>query len=299
MTQIAVGIDAGGTKTLVRWRREDGSVQDILLDGANVQRNGVDESARVLAEAIQRVAARSQSNRLHIVAGVAGAGRSVDQKLLRDATLALLPNRIQPALYVTHDADIALTGAHGGAPGGLLLAGTGSIALMRDEQGEIHRAGGWGYLLGDEASGTRLGLAALQIALHTLDGGRHSCLVDMLREQYDMDASETIVRRVYREKWPVQKAAPLLLRAVEQGDVPSREALERQTRTLARQAQLTALKANLETPTIAFAGGLCESATYRTVLGEAVTALIPGCTLTLPDAPPADGALLMAEKMIG
>jgi N-acetylglucosamine kinase-like BadF-type ATPase len=298
MNPIAVGIDAGGTKTLVRWRGPGSKTHDILLEGANVQRIGVDEAARVLAEAIQRVATRTQNQRLHVVAGVAGAGRSVDQHLLRDATQALLPSRLHVDLRVTHDADIALTGAHGDGAGGLLLAGTGSIALMRDAEGAIHRAGGWGYLLGDEASGTRLGLAALQIALHTLDGGRPSLLVDMLHEQYDMDRSETIVRRVYREKWPVQKAAPLLLRAVEMGDVPSREALELQTRFLARQAQLAAQRARLEAPTIALAGGLCESAVYRSVLGDAVETVLPGCTLRLPEAPPAEGALLQAEQAL-
>ena len=34
-----------------------------------------------------------------------------------------------------------------------LIAGTGSVAWGRDRTGRSARAGGWGYLLGDEGSG--------------------------------------------------------------------------------------------------------------------------------------------------
>jgi N-acetylglucosamine kinase-like BadF-type ATPase len=297
VTALAVGIDAGGTKTLACWRGPEGDTHEVRLGGANVQRAGVDESARVLAEALQLVAAQSQRDCLTAVAGVAGAGREADQRLLRDATLVLLPARLQIDLRVTHDADIALTGAHGTSPGGLLLAGTGSIALMRDAAGTIHRAGGWGYLLGDEASGTRLGIEALRIALHTFDGGPPSLLVDLLRDAFDLDDSDAIVRRIYREKWPVQKAAPLLLRAAAESDPQARDALTAQCRTLAEQARLAARSADLDAPTLALAGGLMSEAPYREAISEALAQAIPACTVTVPDAPPVVGALQMAEGL--
>ncbi len=56
-------------------------------------------------------------------------------------------------LLVTHDARIALAGATGGEPGVIVIAGTGSIAFGENATGETARAGGWGYLFGDEGGG--------------------------------------------------------------------------------------------------------------------------------------------------
>ncbi len=53
-------------------------------------------------------------------------------------------------LMVTSDAFIALSGATAGEPGIVAIAGAGSIAFGRNAAGCTARAGGWGYLFGDE-----------------------------------------------------------------------------------------------------------------------------------------------------
>ena len=58
---------------------------------------------------------------------------------------------------VISDAEAAYRGALGDAPGMLLLAGTGSMALGRDRRGRWARAGGLGPLLGDEGSAFWIG----------------------------------------------------------------------------------------------------------------------------------------------
>jgi glucosamine kinase len=71
-------------------------------------------------------------------------------------------------VHVTGDADTAQAGAFLGGPGVVVIAGTGSMAFGRD--GERHiRAGGHGFLLGDEGSAYWIGRAAAQAALHWQD----------------------------------------------------------------------------------------------------------------------------------
>src|SRR5437867_2319445 len=66
---------------------------------------------------------------------------------------ALLGRILRAAkLIVTHDAVIALSGATAGEPGVITIGGTGSIAFGRNESGRVARAGGWGYVFGDEGS---------------------------------------------------------------------------------------------------------------------------------------------------
>ena len=60
-------------------------------------------------------------------------------------------------VLVVADVEAAYRGALGDAPGILLLAGTGSIALGRDAGGRWARAGGLGPLAGDEGSAFWIG----------------------------------------------------------------------------------------------------------------------------------------------
>src|SRR5947209_2868143 len=51
---------------------------------------------------------------------------------------------------ITHDAEIALSGAIPDGAGIVAIAGTGSMVFGRNHRGEMARAGGWGYVYGDE-----------------------------------------------------------------------------------------------------------------------------------------------------
>ena len=82
-------------------------------------------------------------------------------------------------VHVTGDADTAQAGAFLGGPGVVVIAGTGSMAFGRD--GERHaRAGGHGFLLGDEGSAYWIGRAAARAALRWQDGTGGSELIHRL-----------------------------------------------------------------------------------------------------------------------
>ena len=51
----------------------------------------------------------------------------------------------------------------------MVIAGTGSIAYGRNDRNQAARAGGWGYMLGDEGSGYWIGRAALRAVLRESD----------------------------------------------------------------------------------------------------------------------------------
>src|SRR5205823_609559 len=76
---------------------------------------------------------------------------------------------------------VALATAFGTGPGTLGNAGTGSIAYARDPAGAVHRAGGYGWQLGDEGGGYWLGRRALDVAARAQDGrGEGSTLLARL-----------------------------------------------------------------------------------------------------------------------
>jgi N-acetylglucosamine kinase-like BadF-type ATPase len=81
----------------------------------------------------------------------------------------LLSERAPDAMItVVHDAHLVLAAA-GLDEGIALIAGTGSVAWGRDHTGRNARAGGWGYLLGDEGSGYAVVREAVRHALRLAD----------------------------------------------------------------------------------------------------------------------------------
>jgi glucosamine kinase len=79
-------------------------------------------------------------------------------------------------VHVTDDADTARCGAFMGAPGIVVMAGTGSVALGWDGE-RFARAGGHGFLLGDEGSAYWIGREAVRSALRWAEQAGGSELV--------------------------------------------------------------------------------------------------------------------------
>jgi N-acetylglucosamine kinase-like BadF-type ATPase len=80
---------------------------------------------------------------------------------------------VWPDVYISVDNDgiAAWAGGTGRKPGVAAMAGTGSVVVAVNEEGERVRTGGWGATLGDPGGGWRIGLAALQQMLHRWDAG--------------------------------------------------------------------------------------------------------------------------------
>jgi glucosamine kinase len=81
---------------------------------------------------------------------------------------ALLTRRTGCAVHVTRDAETARAGAFLGAPGVVVIAGTGSAAFGWNGVNSV-QVGGHGFLLGDEGSAYWIGRAAVRSALRWED----------------------------------------------------------------------------------------------------------------------------------
>src|SRR5436190_1012271 len=80
----------------------------------------------------------------------------------------------------------------------LVIAGTGSIAYGRNEKNQAARAGGWGYMLGDEGSGYWIGRAALRAVLRESDRrGPKTMLTGLLLNYYGVARAQDLIHQVY------------------------------------------------------------------------------------------------------
>ena len=160
-----LGIDVGGSGTrvillesgTVTVRPEGPPMNALLTDGFAAQLRQIIEAADATAAGVG-------------MAGLRQPGQA------RDLSEALTRQTGRP-VHVTGDADSARAGAFLGAPGVVVIAGTGSMASGWNGESSA-RAGGHGFLLGDEGSAYWIGRAAVRAALSWEDGmGGGSALI--------------------------------------------------------------------------------------------------------------------------
>jgi N-acetylglucosamine kinase-like BadF-type ATPase len=150
---------------------------------------------------------------------------------------ALLSEIIRAAkLVVTDDASIALSGAFGGRPGIVTIAGTGSIAFGRDAICRSARAGGWGYIFGDEGGAFDIVRQALRAALRHEEGwGPATGLRAALLEQTGEPNINAVLHAFYTETWPrsrVASLAPVVSALADADDAAAVRILKRAARDL-------------------------------------------------------------------
>jgi glucosamine kinase len=165
---LTLGVDGGATHCRARLRNANGQ---LLAEAGGAAANiHVDFAAAVLAmrAAVDEVLAKAGLGDLHretiaLGFGLAGFKQGSDQTRVAAAFPGF--RRVCAA----NDATTACIGAHAGADGGLVIAGTGSAAIAR-VQGQETIIGGRGFALGDDGSGSHIGLDALRSAMRAYDG---------------------------------------------------------------------------------------------------------------------------------
>lgn len=222
--KFVIGIDGGGTKTKAVLAKTNGEIFGIVQSGiSNFQRvgsEGITEVCLDILKQLNQKLAIEKENIDHWALGLAGAGRIEDQKATCKAVEAL---GFEGKVSVQSDAYVALMGAFSGNPGLIVIAGTGSICFGLDESGQLHRSGGWGYLLGDEGSGFYIGHQSILAALKDQDGrGKQTILREKVEKSLGIESIDQIVRKMYIEnsiqKEHIANLAPIVFEAAAEGD---------------------------------------------------------------------------------
>jgi N-acetylglucosamine kinase-like BadF-type ATPase len=182
---------------------------------------------------------------------------------------------------VLSDAQLAHLGALGGAPGVLILAGTGSIVIGRDAQGRWGRAGGFGPLLGDEGSGFWLGRAWLRA---TSQGE------DFLPARRLIQARDAVRR--------VAALAPGVLARARRGDPRARTIVRQAQAHLAEFARDVARRLALPAPVaVSWAGSVLDDAWFRAGVARALARAGVRARWRAPATAPVEAAARRAAEI--
>ncbi len=294
---IAVGIDAGGTKTRAFAVDRAGEVVGRGAGGGGNLISSPDPQGSVGAALAEALGGRDADA---IVLSAAGGDRKADRERGREMLARVAPAGAR--LLVTHDAIAALYAGNPAGCGVVLIAGTGSIAYGRNEEGDEDRAGGWGHLIGDEGSAVWCGLEALRAIAHAVDGrGMPTRLVDLLFQELGVGEFADVLPQLYGRPHPapaISAATRALAVASADGDAVANGILQRGATALARAAAVVAMTLGLPGGPVYLAGGAFESLQLlqRLVRLELLGAL-PRATVELTREEPAMGAARMAMEL--
>lgn len=295
---LVVGVDAGGTGTTVAVADDATVLRTVRGDAANVRSSGIEGAAESIARTIVR--ALEEATPDFVVVGAAGAGRlEVAQGLEKE-----LRGRLGSHVEVVDDARIALRAAVPHGDGMVLIAGTGSIAYA-EIGGAAYRAGGHGYLLGDDGSGFAIGSAALRVLMRSYDErAPRDAMLDALEERLDARGAQEILSAVYETPSAVTtiaSIAPIVLERADAGDrsatkIVQTAALELAdlVKSIVRRAQAS----DRELPVV-FAGGLLRANSMLTYLLETRISNETPLAHPMKNPPPAvTGAVTLARERI-
>jgi N-acetylglucosamine kinase-like BadF-type ATPase len=302
--KLFLGVDGGQSGTMAAIGDETGRVLGEGEAGPSNHATGAEGRAkleRAVRESVGEAAAQAGLNAAAVEFEAACFGMSGgpdDKRAILAATVRAV------RLVVTTDAAVALAGATASGLGIVVIAGTGSMALGRNGQGRMARAGGWGYVFGDEGGAFDIVRQAARAALRMEEGwGPATALRPALVDATGAASANEMLHAFYTPEWArsrVAALAPLVDRAAEAGDRAALDILHRAAQELAQLAG--AVRAQLWKPgdavELAYAGGVFASS----ILRERFRLLIEmeeGNTLAAPRHPPHWGALIEAYRAAG
>lgn len=320
---LIAGFDAGQTHTRCRLARLGaGGAMAVLaegegpgvchLDAPGGEERFADGLRQSLAAGLSQLLPGQALEGAPLAAAAVGAsgieaGSAVQPRgqHLAAAVLGLPAARVA----VSGDEHTALEGARGQHNAGILLiSGTGCIALGRNDRGQQHRCGGWGWLLDGAGSAMDIGRDGLALSLLMADGrSPDGPLRAALWAALDLEAGaatapQAIKALVVQPGFGAAgfaRLAPVVHQQAQAGEVQAQAIVQRSAAALAAMAAAIANRLELMAPLVWPSGGaLAHLALLRQGLQQSLERRCPGARLAEPAGDACDGALHLALALL-
>lgn len=264
---FVLGIDGGGTSCRAALATADGTVIGRAKSGAaNIRTDLTGARSNIVEAARQAFLVAGQDPELiprtPAILGLAGANVGTYRQQLE----AILPFSIS---RVETDAEIALEGAVGAGDGAMAILGTGTAYMARDLPC-LRAIGGWGFQVGDQGSGARIGRDLLEQTLLAYDGVRAgSPLTQSMLAVFRNNPEDVVEFTTNAKPGDFGGFAPKVFEHAEKGDSVANWILDRVVADV--EASLGALDLADDAP-LCLLGGLAPlyaprlSARYRALL---------------------------------
>ena len=210
-TPFVIGIDGGGTRSRAVALSAKGELLGEVSGGSlNFNTTSPDEFKASLGDILQQF---SEGHGLAPVAEHTVIGTASLFTSLGDVEAAKLCGGLLPTerLTVVGDVVTAIYGATLGAPGLLVVSGTGSIAAAMDGDGQCRTTGGLGPAIGGDPGSARW--IANEVLLHasaeSCNGDRPTELTNLVCGHFGIEEFQQLIPQIYSGAEPAKHLAGL------------------------------------------------------------------------------------------
>ncbi|MCO5215780.1 MAG: hypothetical protein M9950_06455 [Thermomicrobiales bacterium] len=308
MTHYYLGIDGGQTSTTAILADETGVVMAMGTGSACdhiTGPHGYERNREAIHSAIASTLSQTTIAAEAIVSvgmGLTSAPRELQatpifERIVREV---LQPEHI----WIDHDVAGNLAGASAGAPGVVVIAGGGSISYGINKTGVEGKAGGLGYLMGDEGSGWWIGLQALQAAAKAVDGrGPETALLPFVLDHYRLATIRHIVGVIYGANFRRDEVSSIAgdVSQLAVTDAVAASIVDRAGVLLAEMAVATIRQIHTagELVDVYPTGGVFRSERITASFSDQLEELWPETIVRQPQFAPVYGALFRAYQQVG
>ena len=292
MPRFYVAMDGGGTKTDAVLFDDTGRVIKRTIGGSTSPSALTDEQLEKNFSAIFTDLFSEEQPPVitRCFTGTSGANHPILNGRLTQIMEKTLPVPCE-SIQVENDALNALWSGTDGAPGVVVIAGTGSIAYGCLADGSKFRIGGWGHLVGDDGSGYYIGKEAVRAALRAHDGIEQPApLYGKIMKHFNIGSMPDVIPIVYSSnKTTLSNLAPIVIESAKDGDPAAVRILENSARYLAELIEAALVQFNEPNVPVVLVGGLWHSDLIRTGATEGIRA-----SFIMPKYPPVYGSMVGA-----
>lgn len=304
---LLVAVDGGQTATKALVATIDGTILGAGLGGPSDHLHGPggrERNRAAIQDSIRAafVAACLPVGPVRAIAlGLTGAKSAVIQ-LIESFVDELLP---AGKVTITPDFITNLAGASAGRPGVVVIAGGGSIAYGRRDDGREAIVGGFGFLLGDEGSAFDIGRRAVSHACRASDGrDAPTALQARILREFHANEMREVSHQIYAADFSRERIsllAPHVAALAASGDATARmimttagEQLGLLAATAIRQIGLDGASVPVYPTGGVFRAGELILAPFRSVLAP----VCPHASIEQPRFLPVIGALILARQSL-
>lgn len=291
--KLMVGVDGGGTKTEFVLFQENGQILNRLtFKGSNPNSIGMEQSLQILQSGIDHLM-KPGTWPAGIFVGCAGFFSGHYGERIQKALQELYP---RSKIGCSSDIMNIIAGSSNSNRCIAVICGTGSV-IYANENRNLHRLGGAGYLLDKQGSGFDIGRDVLRAALHDRDGyGEKTLLTAMVEEKLGSTVWDS-VHEIYRQGSAfIASFAPLAFEAYGKGDGVAEKFLQENAAYLADMIGAAARIYDCGN-TVVLAGSVFAS--EPAFLQMLRKKLPQNLHIELSAHPPVYGACLMACELCG
>ena len=299
--RLYVGIDGGGTYTKAVVVSSDGELI-FRTEGKTVNYYAIpfDVACKNLEEVFDCISDNVDASDIsRVFIGCSALDGRADE----DTTKRLMGIYSHIAADMDSDLYVALYGHTFGAPGAMIVSGTGSMGVSIDKNGEMHTCGGWGYAFGDEGSAYSIAAEGLRHASKMADGREErTALYEKMLEFYGITEPYSLIDKIYSpalNRKEVAKFAVAVAECAERGDAVAAEILTNAANELALLAK-TLINKTEGCNDLAIYGGVFQNNEFiRERFFERLALEHSEVNISFPRALPEFGAVAAAMKADG